>query len=98
MATPQSPLPATALGHAQLTVGTSAVSLADPPARAKRTVIRTLGQPINWRDDGDDPTGTTGMALLEDEIVILDADPNKIRLIRAAAASGDADVRVAYYG
>lgn len=97
MATPQSPLPATALDHDQITVGSSAVSLGDPPARAKRTVIRTLGQPINWRDDGQDPTGTTGMALLADEIVVLDADPNRIKLIRAADATGDADVRVAFY-
>lgn len=54
MATPQSPLPATALGHAQLTVGATAVSLPDPPARTKRTLIRIVNEPVNWRDDADE--------------------------------------------
>lgn len=98
MATPQGPLPAVALGHQKITVGTTAVGFNDPPARTKRTMIRTLGQPINFRDDGVDPDANTGMTLLKDEILIFDADPNQFKMIRTAAASGDADVRVSFYG
>ena len=99
MATPQSPLPATALGHAQLTVGATAVSLPDPPARTKRTLIRIVDEPVNWTDvDGEAPTSTTGMPLLPSESLVFDGDPNHFKLIRAAEAINDADVRIAYYG
>lgn len=97
MSTPIHPLPARALGHEQLTVSTAAVALQQAPENARRTVIRTLGQDINWRDDGADPTASDGMALLADETLVFDGDPFLIRLIRASTASGDADVRVAYY-
>lgn len=98
MSIPQSPLPAVALGHEKVDVGTSAVGFANVPTRVKRTMIRTLGQPINWRDDGQDPDGSTGMTLLKDEVLIFDADPNRFKMIRTSAATGNADVRVSYYG
>lgn len=98
MATPQSPLPATALGHAQLTVSTTFTTLPDPPSRTKRTVLRILGQPVNWTDFPDDePTASFGMPLLAGETLVFDGDPNHLKLILAAAATGDADVRIAFY-
>lgn len=89
------------LGHAQVTVGLSAVGLSSIPnlSRVRRIVIRNLGQPINWRDDGTDPTGTTGMVALKDEILVYDGDKaDQFKMIRNSAATGDADVRIAYYG
>jgi len=90
--------PTKSLGHASATVGTSAVGLTAPPAETRRTVIRTVGQPINWRDDGTDPTSTTGMALLSDETLVYDGDPALFKMIRSSTATADADVRIAYYG
>jgi hypothetical protein len=57
-----------------------------------------MNQPVNWRDDGTDPTSTTGMPLLKDESLVFDGTMGNFKLIRAASATGDADVRVAYYG
>lgn len=97
MPTPQYTLAAHAVLHAQVTVGTIAVGLPDVPDRVRRILIRVVGQPVNWRDDGVPPTGTTGMPLLADESLVFDADPDTFRLIRAASATANADVRVAYY-
>lgn len=90
--------PTNPLGHAQVTVSTSAVGLPSPPAAARRALIRVLNQPVNWRDDGVDPTSTTGMAMLADESLVFDGVMTNFKLIRDSAATGDADVRVAYYG
>lgn len=97
MATPLYSLSAYALGHEQLTVGASAVALPNAPDSTRRTVIRVLGQPINWRDDDVAPTGSTGMPLLPDETLVFDGDPSRFKVIRAASATADADVRIAYY-
>ncbi len=94
-----SPGPSTALGHALVTVGVTATSLPSIPATARRAIIRPLGQPINYRDDGTDPTGTTGFPVLKDEVYVYDGDPlSSLRMILSSTATGDAEVRVAYYG
>lgn len=98
MATPQVALPANALGHAQLTVSTTVALLPDPPSFTRRTVIRVLDQPVNWTDvAAQEPEGDFGMPLLAGETLVFDGDPNHLKLIRAAAATGDADVRIAFY-
>lgn len=89
------------LGHASETVSTSAVPLPDLPDvhRVRRVVIRTVDQPVNYRDDGTPPTDSTGMYLASGEVLVYDGDdPAAVELILAADATGDADVRVAYYG
>lgn len=89
------------LGHESLTVGVSAIGFADLPEvdRVRRVVIRTLNQPVCWRDDGTDPTSSTGMYLGSGDTLVYDAtEPNELKFIRASDATGDADVRVAYYG
>lgn len=98
MSVPRHTLPAHALGHEQLTVSTTAVGLPNISERARRTVIRVVGQPVNWTDHPDDtPTGTFGMPLLADETLVFDGNPYDLKLIRASTATGDADVRIAYY-
>lgn len=89
-----------ALGHEQLTVGSTAVGLPNLPNldRLRRVVIRNLNQPINWQDDGNDPTSSTGFHALADEIVVYDGEFDLIKFIRASTATADADVRIAYYG
>lgn len=98
MSVPRHALPAQALGHEQLTVGTSVATLPNIPDRVRRTVIRVVGQPVNWTDaPGEEPTGTFGMPLLENETLVFDGNPYDLKLIRASNATGDADVRIAYY-
>lgn len=88
------------LGHAQVTVAGAAVILPSLPAiwRVRRATIRTLLQPINWRDDGVDPTNTVGMFLDKGETLIYDGDMTLFKMITDASATGSADVRVAYHG
>lgn len=89
------------LGHFSLTVSTIAVGLPNLPdlSRIRRVIIRNLGQPVNWRDDGTDPTGSTGFAALSDEIIVYDGNiPQQFKIIRASGATGDCDCRIAYYG
>lgn len=91
----------TPLGHAQASVGSSAVglpSLPTPLASVRRATIRAVGQPINWRDDGVDPTGSLGMLLAAGDTLVYDGDMAKFKMIQDASATGASDVRVAYHG
>lgn len=95
---PRHPLPANALLHEQLTVSTVAVGLPNVPERTRRVLIRVLDQPVNFTDvAGQEPTATFGMPLLKDESLVFDGNPYDFKLIRSSAATGDADVRIAYY-
>jgi hypothetical protein len=90
-----------ALGHGKLTVGATALGLPALPDtdRIRRVIIRTVNQPVNLRDDGTDPTGSTGLYLAAGDTIVHDGSrPDLIKLIRAADATADADVRVAFYG
>lgn len=91
----------TPLGHTSLVVGVTPVELPDLPPldRIRRVVIRTIDQPICWRDDDTDPTGSTGMFLDAAETLVYDSTrADLLRFVKADSADGDADVRVAYYG
>ncbi len=91
--------PVTPLGHFQVTVGVTAVSLPSLPAEARRVILTSIGQPINFRDDTTAPTASTGYPIPADTHFVYDTDPDSnFKMIRAAGATGDADVRVAYYG
>lgn len=88
------------LGHAQASVGASAVGLPSIPQlfRVRRATIRVVGQPINWRDDGVDPTGSVGMLLAAGDTLVYDGDVTLFKMITDASAVGNADIRVAYHG
>lgn len=88
--------PARPLGHAQYTVGVAVVTIS-APADTKRMHFRSLGSPVNFRDDGVDPTGTSGFPILADEWLLYDSEVSDFRVIRASTATADADVRVAFY-
>lgn len=91
--------PVVPLGHFQVTVSTAAITLPTIPAEARRVIIRSLGQPINYRDDGTSPTASTGFPILADEWIVYDTVPTAaFKMIRAASATADADVRIAFYG
>lgn len=91
--------PVRALGHEKITVSSVAIALPSIPAGTRRVVIRPLDQPINFRDDGTDPTADAGFPIFANEFFIYDTEPDaNFKMITSAAATGDADVRVAYYG
>jgi hypothetical protein len=88
-------------GHQNVTVGTSPASLPTPSVgwgRVRRVVVRNLGQPIDWTNDGTTPDGETSMKSLSDDVVVLDTDFLNFRMVRSPDATADADVRVAYFG
>jgi hypothetical protein len=89
------------LGHVNQTVNVTAAPLNALPAldRIRRVVIRTVDQPICWRDDGTAPTNTTGMYLAAGDTLVYDGTrADQLQLIRAITATTDADVRLAYFG
>lgn len=93
----------TTYGHFQATVGSSAVGLPGLPGdwsqRIFRVVIRVLAGDVNFRDDGTNPSDTTGFPIKQDETLVYDgSDLSAVKLIRAASAAADADVRVWYMG
>jgi hypothetical protein len=91
--------PATPLGHFQLIVSGSPVALPAVPAEARRVFITSIGQPIEFRDDGVMPDGTNGYPIPADTHFVYDNNiPAAFRLVLSVEATGDADVRGAYYG
>ncbi len=87
------------LGSVQQMVSTTAVALSSIPAGATRAIIRPRNE-VNWTDkSGEAPTASTGMYLQAHEVLVYDGGPlADVRLIRSSLATGDADVRVLYYG
>jgi hypothetical protein len=88
--------PTVPLGHAQYTVGTGVTTIS-APAGTKRMHFRSLGSPVNFRDDGVDPSGSTGFPILADEWLLYDSEVIDFRVTRSNSATVDADVRVAFY-
>lgn len=89
--------PTDPLGHSVISLGGSPTGLSAPDL-TRRVVLRTLGQPLNYRDDGIAPTGSVGFPLLADEVLIYDGDPALFQMVVASTATGNADVRLAFYG
>lgn len=85
------------LGYQQLTVSISAEGLT-VPANAQRAVIGVEGQPIRWRDDGSDPTGSVGFLVKAD----VNIQVNGTKALKAFKAirqgASDATLNVVYYG
>lgn len=88
--------PVVPLGHQQVTVSSGVVTLT-PPTGTKRMHLRPLSGDINFRDDGVDPTSSTGFPIMADEWLLYDSEVNDFRMTLASTATSDADVRIAYY-
>jgi hypothetical protein len=84
------------LGHDKISVTASSAVALDVPEGARRVLLRT-DEPITWRDDGTDPTTSTGFPLLADEAYIYNATDG-LAAFKMIATSATADVRVAFYG
>lgn len=91
--------PVTPLGHHKFTVGGSPVALPGLTPEVRRVYLTSIGQPLEFRDDGTDPDGSNGYPIPADTHFVYDNDvPSSFRLILASTATGPADVRVCYYG
>lgn len=87
------------LGHTELTVNTSVVTLPALPTltRLRRILITPRNAGIIWTDDGSTPTASHGQPLTQDSTLVYDGDtPDVIKMVRDGATN--ADVRIAYYG
>ena len=84
----------TPLGYQQITATGSAFALT-PPASARQARIGAEAQVIRWRDDGTNPTASTGQRIAAGTEVDYVGNLATIKLI---AETAGAIVNVSYYG
>lgn len=82
------------LGYEQIT-SLSTVRQLTPPNGARVALIIAEGAPVEWRDDGQNPTASVGMPLLANTPFPYNGDLSAIRFI---AQSGSPILNVSYYG
>ena len=82
------------LGYQQITATSTAFALS-PPASARLAHIGAEAQVIRWRDDGTNPTPTTGQRITAGTEVDYVGDLTRIKLI---AETAGAIANVSYYG
>lgn len=90
-------VPTTPKGYQQfLDADLASVASLTVPSGATRAVIQNNGsQPVRWRDDGVNPTSTTGQRILSGEEKDYRGTLSAVRLIREASG---ASLDVLYYG
>lgn len=82
-------------GYQQLTVSSTAVGLT-VPGGASMALIKVIGQPVRYRDDGTDPDTDTGYPKVANDEFVLTGDSLKAaKFIRDDAS--DATLEVLYY-
>lgn len=89
------------LGYQRITSLSAAAALTVPArdpnglsCKPSFALITPLTQTVRWRDDGVDPTGTSGMPLLAGVTLQYDGDLTRIRFIETAAS---AELNISYY-
>lgn len=84
------------LGYLQFSLSTTTVTeLPDPPTGTTLALVKIEGAAARYRDDGTDPTASSGMPLAVGETLVYDALMTDMRLIGQADNS---KANVAYYG
>lgn len=85
------------LGYEQKTVSDSAVGFDSIPSNAMKAVISVEDATIRYRDDGTDPTTTTGIIAYNGTVIILQGRESitKFKAIRTGAI--DAELNCLYY-
>lgn len=82
-------------GYQRITDLSAATALTLPTGGPKLALIQAEVAPIRWRDDGTNPTASTGMRIEIGQELRYDADLTRIRLIQESAG---AIASVSYYG
>ncbi len=80
-------------GFQQLTA-LVAVSPAISPPGARVALINCEGQPVRWRDDGTDPSGTVGMLMAVGDTFFYCGNLNRLRFIETAIGG---IINISYY-
>lgn len=88
-ATPHFPAPVDPKGYQQISSATLATSTSlTVPAGSLYARIENNGSAaVRWRDDGTDPTSTTGGRILPGDVLEYDGDLAEIEVIREAAGA-----------
>ncbi len=81
------------MGYQQITSVASATGLT-PPSGALKAMIVAEGNAVRWRDDGVDPTATTGMPFANGAFFGYDGDLRRIKFIDQVSG---AKLNVSYY-
>lgn len=81
------------VGYQQITSVSTSTALT-VPAGANVALIQAETQAVRWRDDGEDPTDSVGMALAANETLPYTGNLGAIRLIQQSAG---AKLNVSYY-
>jgi hypothetical protein len=81
------------LGYQQITSLSSSTALTVPSGATLAVIVPEV-QPVRWRDDGVNPTVTSGMPLGVDTVLSYDGDLQRIRFIEQTASSA---LNVSYY-
>ena len=83
------------LGYTQVEVDDTAISVGVIPIDVTFTLLMIEGGDVRFRDDGIDPTASSGMRVDKGGTLKYDADPSALRFI---AVSAPATVNVTFYG
>ena len=81
------------MGYQQITSVSSATGLT-PPNGALKAMIVAENNSVRWRDDGVDPTATTGMPLANGAFFGYDGDLRRIKFIDQVSG---AKLNISYY-
>lgn len=65
--------------------GTNGIWASEPAGNPTIALLQAIGYPIRWRDDGTDPSVTTGMILPVNDQFLYTGDLSAIKFIRADA-------------
>lgn len=92
----------TNMGYQQITSLSSAAGLTLPSQNQKgvdvgaptMALLQAETQNVRWRDDGTDPTSSTGMRLLVGQTLSYDGDLSKLRVIEETAS---AKLNISYF-
>lgn len=82
------------VGFQRITSLSSATSLTPPSPDCNACIIQPESQSVRWRDDGTDPTTTTGGLIKAEQALEYTGQLDRIRLIETAAS---ASANVTYY-
>lgn len=81
-------------GYTQVTSLSSAVGLGTIPPGTKVALIQPETKDIRWRDDGTNPTTTTGMILVANDTLLYSGTMSAFKMIEVAATG---KVNITFY-
>ena len=84
------------VGFEQLTVSLTGVGLT-VPLKANSAIIQIDNAHIRWRDDGTDPTTSTGMLVYQSNYITIESKARLTAIKFIRTASTDAKLNISYY-